>query len=184
MKYFLNIYQSWRWDETDEEAELSLAKHRDACTAYERRIQSIASKLDPEVLAITDPFYVDDAIVSQLMIDRINQRLDLTLRCGNIPNGYFDLKLTYKGAEMEASHEQTLREVAMETTGGTCFANECYCHELDVLDDGRLEHRFQFHEADWFPIRCGSLRVERVEQSSREIPPLSERVRVLPVVDR
>jgi len=176
LKYFLEVYQAWRWDETDEEAAESLKRLETACQAYEQRISFIADRLPPEVVAIADASHVDDAVVATLLFDRRSSNIQLVLRCGNIPDGYFDLVLSYEQAEMEPAHEHTLRRIAMETVGGMQTFHECYCHEIDFLPDARIEHRLIFHDADWFAIRCQGLSVQRQERPNRDIPPLSERV--------
>jgi len=52
-------------------------------------------------------------------------------------------------------------------------------HELDITEDGRIEHRLEFHvfmlESVEFSVRCSDILVRKVAKPDRRLPRLKER---------
>ena len=180
MKYFtLETYLAHPdWDADDESQDRWLATLKAEAAAYERRLNELKGRLPDNLMAIAPAWHVDDALVSRVCFDKANGWLLLTLRCGNIPDGYFDLTLRYEGVDISEDHLRVLSDIACNTSC-TQFDNDAYVHELDLLDNGRVEHRFLFYPGMWFAIRCDRMSWERTERRNRTLPRFKHRFRVV-----
>jgi len=47
--------------------------------------------------------------------------------------------------------------------------------EVDIVENGLIEHRFLFHPGHWFAVQCPSLEWERIERPDRTLPPMPDR---------
>ena len=147
-----------------------------AYDAYLSRIRKLESVRPSDVWTIADPYFVHDALVCRVKLDRTKKSLELVLRCGNLQIDYFDLVLNYEDAIMSNDSEFALACVARATETCTLFWGHCcYVHELDCTEDGGFKHSLLFHPGLYFTIDCSSLRWERVAQSDRNLPKLKDR---------
>lgn len=96
--------------------------------------------------------------------------------------GYYDLVLTYEHAYIMPAYEELLRRMARDTMNAW-HAPDLRRHEVEITEDGRVEHRLEFrgercgyNERDsWFAVRCGVLEWETVSRPDRELPELADR---------
>lgn len=164
MKYFTLAWYRQQ-HETEED-------YRSILDDYTRHLEAIRGVLSDDLLALANLTGVEDGLIIEARHDREQRRFTLTLRCGDLRMGYYDLVLTYKEAEITQPDEWILARIARRTTD---FGDEIASHELDVTPDGRIEHRLLFHPGRWFAIRCRTLQWEKVNQSNRELPFLPDR---------
>ena len=152
-------------------------KHRDYVPIfdnYTRHLESLQDILPEDLLALAKLPGVDDGLIIEARHDREQRRFTLTLRCGDLQMGYYDLALTYEEAEISQPDEWTLARIARITDGHRADTDIAY-HELDVTPDGKIEHRFLFHPGKGFAIRCRTLQWEKINQPDRELPYLPDR---------
>ncbi len=150
-------------------------KHRDYVVVfdkYTRHLESLQGVLPNDLLALARLPGVDDGLIIEARHDREQRRFTLTLRCGDLQVGYYDLVLNYDEAEISQPDEWILARIARMTTD---YGDDIAYHELDVTPDGKIEHRFLFHPGHWFAIRCRTLNWEKINQPDRELPTLPDR---------
>ena len=147
--------------------------YRAVFDAYTRRLESVRDTLSENLLILAKLPGVDDGLIVEARHEREQRRFMLTLRCGNLRMGYYDLVLTYEDAAISQPDAWILARIARMTNErrGDDIAN----HELDVTPDGRIEHRFLFHPGHWFAIRCRTLQWEKINRPNRELPVLPDR---------
>ncbi|MGI8924105.1 MAG: hypothetical protein ACR2HJ_08735 [Fimbriimonadales bacterium] len=168
--YTRALYDQLDDDDADPEALLTQAHD-----AYKQRLSEIAGTLG-DLISISHPFHVDNALIARLRHDREAGVLHLTLRCGNLIEGYRDLILAYHDVELDHADENILNDIAATTVGGQIFDHDVYCHELDVAEDARIEHRILFNcGPEEVAIRCRRLVHTKQDQPDRTLPALAER---------
>lgn len=162
MKYFtLDWYHA-----ADDDFDRDKAAH----DQYARHLEEMQGVLPADTLALARLLGVEDALVVKARHDRARQILSLTLRAGYIGIGYYDLILTYQGAEITPEDEQTLALVARTTLHAWRHESDLVRHELDVTEDGRIEHSMLFHPGRAFTIRCHNLIWVRLPRPNRDFP--------------
>jgi hypothetical protein len=163
------------YDHLDEDESDSAALLTQAHDAYKERLSEIEGRLG-DLMSISHQFHVDDALIARLNHDHRSAVLHLTLRCGNLIEGYRDLILAYHEVEVDQADEMTLNDIAATTIGGQDFEHDVYCHELDMTEDGRIEHRILFN---WGPrevvIRCRRIVYMEQDRLDRTLPPMGQR---------
>jgi hypothetical protein len=180
LKYFTLEWYHEREPDLDAPHEEVVAYFERAKDYYNRSAQALHDSLGqarPDLLPISSPYYVDDALLVSAELDSAAATLDLVLRCGNFPAGYFDLSLHYEGAEMTPEHEQVLAEISEGPQGDRIYSFDADVHEIEVIDDGRVEHRFMFHPGVWFGVRAEQVTWQRVERPDRSLPVVEPRFR-------
>ena len=145
-----------------------LALYRAAAHAYDEHLTTLRGVLPEGVLALTEPSGMEDGLIVRVEHDRFWNELTLTLRCGNLIVGYYDLFLFYEKAEVV--HDEVLTRIARTTLSDRRYDENLRYQELDVAPDGGIEHRMIFTNASWFAIRCRSLDWERVPRPDRKLP--------------
>lgn len=193
MRFFGFVFQEWHEDaEREDNIERHLALLATAVADYERHLQALPS-FPEELRRITQAFYVDDALFVRALYEPAKARLKLILRCGNIPDGYFDLILHYEGVEISPQDLDELARAARGAQTARRYEHDAYCHELDLLPDGSVEHSFLFHGSwnriatdQWervlpvmFTVRCKTLTWERIERPDRKLPRVRDRFRMV-----
>ena len=169
MRFFtLDVYNHW-YEHFDD---VLLDQVFDRYTAH---LESMNGKLPDNVLALAKLSGVDDGLVIRVQHDRSAQVLCLTMRCGDMLTGYYDLALVYEGATITPEHDQVLARVARTTKSHRTFTSDVAYHEVDSSDDGRIEHRLLFHPGVWFAIQCDVLRWDRISRPDRLLPPCPDR---------
>ena len=79
---------------------------------YRRHLEAMRGVLPPEVLELAVLPGVDDGLIVEVHHVRSQGMLLLILRCGDLQMGYYDLVLTYEGAEITLEHEWALARLA------------------------------------------------------------------------
>jgi hypothetical protein len=135
---------------------------------YRQRLRDLHGVLPDHVIALADLQGVGDGLLVRVDHRRDCRTLILTLRCGHLQMGYYDLVLEYSDASITTEHDQILAWIARTTKG--CWRHECDIayHEVDLADDGLIEHRLLFHYGLWFAVTCRSLAWETLPRSQRE----------------
>lgn len=137
-------------------------EHFAAINAYKDHLVSLSGRVPDHVLDLARMDGIDDGLIVSANHKRTARRMMLTLFCGYVQMGYFNLTLDYEEAEISEEDDRTLAMLA-NLTGIPPRKNcDLTAHEIDLLDDGRIEHRFLFFlimEGRWieFAIRCRSL---------------------------
>ncbi len=137
---------------------------------YIHHLEEMQSVLPADVLTLAWLKGVEDALVVKVRHNRARRVLSLTLRAGYIGIGYYDLVLTYLGAEITPEDEQTLALVARTTLHAWRHESDLFRHELDMTEDGRIEHSLLFHYGRAFTIRCENLVWVRLPRRDRNFP--------------
>ena len=170
MKFFtVDVYNSW-YSNYKEGSTLESALHN-----YDAYLESLKGILPARLLTLARLPGVDDGLVIEVKHDRNKSVIVLTLRCGHVQMGYYDLVLQYEGAEISAHDEQTLAQIARTTQDEVRHQSDLYRHELDVTTAGSIEHRLLFHPGVWFAIRCRTLRWDKVDRPGQKLPRVKER---------
>lgn len=166
MKFF--TIDAYRADDDEEPDGGTWVRALKAYIAYQ---DDLAPLIPERLLEFAQLQGVDDGLVVEVHHVRSQQRLLLILRCGFNDMGYYDLLLTYEGAEISPAHEWVLAQIAR---GGEDKYDLC-AHEVDLEEDGRIAHRILYHPGVWFGIRCRELRWETVSRPDRSLPRLQDR---------
>ena len=106
--------------------------------------------------------------------DRQAKHLQITIRCGHLQMGYYDLVLDYFGARISDEHDQILAVVA-RTTRDRNNSHDLRYQELDLSQDGRIEHRLMFRPGVWISIICDELTFQRVPKPDGKLPRFKDR---------
>jgi hypothetical protein len=142
--------------------------------AYEHHLMTLQDVLPPHVLELARLYGVDDGLIVDYSLDAPGETQTLILRCGDGPTGYYNLVLTYSGAEMSDEDTATLARLAQMHRDG--IHGDIAWHEVDITDDGRVEHRIIFHGNSWYKIpyqeiavRCDALIWEKIPVTNRDV---------------
>lgn len=147
---------------------------------YLRHLRALGSQLPPNVHALAMEWGVRDGLIVRVDHDREQGAMRLVLRCGDLHHGYFNLELTYRGAEILPSHDAALAEIARSTQTAKRFDYAVLFQELDATGAGGVEHRLIFRRGRddktiWFGVTCGELSWRRTPKQSRRLPPIPDR---------
>ncbi|RYG39319.1 hypothetical protein EON81_01435 [bacterium] len=142
--------------------------------AYIKHLKTLEGVLPDHVLELAKPSGVENGLLVRVRHHRARRVLKLVLRCGDIPTGYYDLLLTYRGAAISPEHDRVLAAVAAGTSS-VRHEFDLDSHELDVTEDGEIEHRLLFHPGVWLAIRCRSLEWARGPRPNRRLPRIKNR---------
>lgn len=152
---------------------------------YRRYLEGLRGALPDRVLELAEPSGMEDGLIVRVHHDRERHVLRLVLRCGHLQMGYYNLVLTYDGAEISPEHDLALATMARSSFSRTRFGCDLAYHELDVAEGGMIEHRLIFNAKEWyhpssggwiwFAVRCRELRWRRAPKRSRRLPPFADR---------
>ena len=170
MKYFDEKYLSLVNEDLPEfEAMHTVSK------AYEDYIESLRSKFGDQFVEFAQAYYVDDGLLVRAVMDREQGLFLLTLRCGNLVIGYFDLLLEYHGFVLSNDSFKRLERIArMNIPYRWTF--DIWLQEFELLEEGRIAHRIAFHDYDYnyqlleLTIQCAELKLFRKEMPDRKMP--------------
>lgn len=160
-------FQSPSWDDSPE----VWAAFRQA---HERHLEKIRGVLPEHVLELATLPGLEDGLIVEYCYDKKKRLLHLVLLCGDLQMGYYDLIITYQGAEITPEHEKTLTHLAQSIDEHICL----HRFEVDITEDNQIEHRLEFFTSDgkvWFAIRCEGLSWETVERPKQEFSPRPSR---------
>ncbi len=145
----------------------------------EDHLSTLRPILPPHVIAIGEEYGTEDGLIVKVSRSRSGKDLTLALRCCGM-EGCFDWILTYKDAEITPDDERTLARLARSVMIGKGNHDaDLARHELDITEDGRIEHRLEFHVfmrgCAEFAVRCSDILVRKIPKPDRELPRLKER---------
>ncbi|HYO79410.1 MAG TPA: hypothetical protein VE010_23290 [Thermoanaerobaculia bacterium] len=130
MTFMRFLTPEWRDGElTDEQYERAVAD-------YEKTLQSVRAALPAEMQQFLESSSLHDALVRKASLDR-DRTFRLALRSGDLQSGYMDVDLEYR--QVEELRGLPSVEAVLDDANAEIIA-----HEVDVLPDGSLEHRFLF----------------------------------------
>lgn len=152
-----------------------VAGFRRVIEAYARHLERMDQVLPPHVVELARLEGVDDGLLIDVRHDCPARTLQLTMRCGDLQMGYYDLVLTYEECSLSRQSEWSLARVARSTVSHCRHACDVAYHEVDRAADGRIVHRLLFHPGVALAIHCGALRWERIPTPGREFPRVRER---------
>lgn len=138
--------------------------------SYQRRLQQLAGVLPDRVLELSEPYGIENGLITRVRHDENRRKLQLTIRCGHLQMGYYDLALTYREAEISPEHDRVLASIARSTISARRHDAELFYQEIDLIDDGRMEHRLFFIPGIWISVRCEDLDWARVPRRDRRLP--------------
>ena len=158
MNYFTPAWHSGELD--DEVVEKSI---RD----YKRHLARLLPSLPPEVQRLATRISLHDGLLWEALVDRGQARLRLTLRCGDLQVGYFDLELEYAGVSFSLGAIEALRRLSAARLHRPWlpYFGEALYDEVDA-EDGLIVHRILF------------LRYNRVQAQARRRLFRQERQRI------
>ncbi|HLP00123.1 MAG TPA: hypothetical protein VK171_16120 [Fimbriimonas sp.] len=152
---------------------------------YSKHIESVSSMLDPRVIELSKLGDIDDALVSKIEWLRDGRNLRLTMRCGNLQVGYYNLVLTYVNAKISDPHKIVLSKIALGTRGQGSYDYDGALEEFDVVQNGRVAHRLLFNAIDWehprgnglvwFQVVASELRWKKVPRKGRRLTGVGKR---------
>ncbi len=157
--------------------------YREAClavqNAYREYWERIRHTLPPHIVALGEFSGVEEGLLWRVESSKRREALRLSLRCGNLVMGYYDLFLEYSHAEMSLEHESILIQIARSTLSRGRHTSDLRWHEIDVTETGGIEHRFEFYvhggEPIGFAIRCRDMYWQIVNRPNRNFPYRKER---------
>ena len=152
---------------------------------YLRYLHSLGNKIPDHIYSLVELEAVQDGLIVRARRISKGNILELTIRCGHLQMGYYNLTLRYLDAEISPDDDINLARIAR----GTYTSTRHYCdfahHEIDLCDDGRIEHRVMFFTRPscltgddgylCFTIRCRDIKWKRDGKASRRLPPFKER---------
>lgn len=83
--------------------------------AYRDHLRGLRGRLDEAALRLAEPAGFENGLVTRIKHGSTSGRLEITLRCGHLKMGYFNLTLTYEGAEMTPDDAVLLARIAQTT---------------------------------------------------------------------
>lgn len=152
---------------------------------YKAHLESLKDRLPGHVYELSKPSGMENGVIVRVDHDRSRRVIKLILRCGDMQMGYYNLELTYLDARILPKHDRTLAKIARSTQTQKSYGCDFGYQELDIGDDGRIQHRMIFlnrwqkldakRASRWFEIDCRELRWRRVPRRPRRLPPLQDR---------
>ena len=133
MKYFTS---AWARGELEDEAGTAFAD-------YKKHLASLLPKLPPDVLTLATNSNLHDGMLLQNVLDTEQATLLLTLRCGDLQVGYFDLELHYLHVLSPPATEGLAKLVANPSRGDLHHSESLY-DEVDIEGDVFV-HRILFY---------------------------------------
>jgi len=146
-----------------------------AMAAYNEHLAALRGVLPDDLLTLAHLPGVDDGLVVKVHHVRRLKALQLTLRCGGLPMGYFDLVLNYEGIELSPQTAWTLARIARTTKSDSRHEHDVAYHEIDRSEAGGVTHRFLFHPGVLVQFSCQCLRWEKIARPDRTLPSLPDR---------
>jgi len=153
--------------------------------AYRRHLACLRGILPESVLELAEPSGMENGLIVYVARDRTRSILRLVLRCGDLQMGYYNLVLTYKGAELTPEHDDALAMIARTTKPQRIFECDLAYQEVDTSEDGSIVHSLIFYGRacpesasarwPWFSIRCRELKWHREPKRTRRLPPSQDR---------
>lgn len=131
---------------------------------YRAHLANIGHLLPSNLLFVAAHLSLHDGLFKGVAHHQAARQLDIRLRCGDLPSGYFDLELSY--------HEATI--LTEPTVGLNGLVNnaeyEILYDEVDVADGGVYEHRMLLWPDGEVALRFSSFMYEQIAVADRDAP--------------
>lgn len=164
MRFFTRDWASGGRD--DAHADTVLDEYRAHCAR-------IASCVPEQLSEFMETVSLHDGLIVEGTFDAGQQRLDLTIRCGDLQSGYRDVRLAYSGVKLRPA----------ELDGASTILNrpesEMLYDEIDVLPEGLLAHRMLFWPSGEIEFRFAGFAFEVQRRESREFGARGNRFKTL-----
>ncbi len=132
--------------------------------AYRAHLAEIGRHLPADLLFLATHLSLHDGLFKGVAQHPTARQLDIRLRCGDRPSGYFDLKLVYLGATL----------VTEPTIGLNGLVNnpayEVLYDEVDIDDKGLWEHRLLLWPDGEVALRFSGSTYARIPVPDRHAP--------------
>ncbi|CUU38537.1 MAG: hypothetical protein K6U12_10030 [Armatimonadetes bacterium] len=148
--------------------------------ACRRHHESLRGRLPEHALELLNLQGVDDGLLVEAVYERKTRTLQLTLRCGHLLMGYYDLTLVFREASLSPHSRTTLRRIAETTKGDGIWEYELYRFELDTTPSGGIILRLEFlgfYDDPWFEVRCKELQWHTKPVADPKLPVIPRRYR-------
>jgi hypothetical protein len=153
MKWFTRQWQSG--DPSDDESEKVVA-------AYWAHVESLLPRLPATVRALAQGMSLHDGRIRRCLVDSPGSKITLTLRCGELASGYFDLELTYCDVVMLGKTLKQLKSVAGDPS------TEALYDEIDSGGQGRWVHRILFWPYREVSVQFRQLELRMIPRKNRD----------------
>lgn len=141
---------------------LSDAEYEQRLSAYDEHLAKILSSLTPSARILATSIEVHDALLEEVVLEPARQKLSLSLVCGDLQEGYFDLQIRYLGVDPGSFDRLGWERIAAASK------SELLYHELDLSAGDGFEHRFLFHPYREVAIQFRSLSLRVADRADRE----------------
>jgi hypothetical protein len=149
---------------------------RDTWADYQSHLENLRGQVPDSLLELALLPGVDDGLIVGTQTLMQGRLFILILRCGDFPEGYYDLVLKYRHVEIDDQDREKLLHLA-KLHRQNIHGDLAY-HEIAITEEGRIEHCFLFHENSYaslpyqeVTIRCRELHWEKVSRPNRDLPP-------------
>lgn len=152
---------------------------------YLRYLHSLGNKIPDHIYSLVELEAVQDGLLVRARRIPKDNILEIIIRCGHSQMGYYNLILRYVDADISPEDDLNLARIARSTFTSTRHCSDFAHYEIDLCDDGRIEHRVMFFTRPsrltgdegylCFTIRCCDINWKRDRKASRRLPPFKER---------
>lgn len=158
MKYFTPAWH--RGDLTDEASGRAFGD-------YQRHLAGLLPNLPPEVRMLAARVNIHDGLLWEVAVNLELGTLRLTLRCGDLQVGYFDLELEYEQVDLIPELTEALRKLAVARLNlpKSRSSNSALYDEVD-RNYAFVVHRILFWHEDWRHRQAGR-RLRRQRRDGR-----------------
>jgi len=158
MKYFTRTWwqRTYEGDCTDEEANKPFKD-------YSLHIKQIAPKLPSTLLALNE-ISLHDGLFKAVCLNSAAKSVSMTLRCGDLQVGYFDLYLNYENALVIDNTVAGLDSIMNNQK------YEIIYDEVGILEENRFEHGVLIYPEGELIIQFSDFTFSRRDVANRDSP--------------
>ncbi len=140
----------------------------DACIpAYHAHLHQIAAQLTPSLRTFIQAINLHDGLIHQVCVDYAQHSLVVTIRCGDLQQGYHDLIVSYRDVALEQLDRPILALAASNPS------MEILSDEVDVMRDGRFCHSLLFAPSPEITVIFGDLSYHVEQRADRLLPDIT-----------
>ncbi|MHB9134673.1 MAG: hypothetical protein ACYDBB_26675 [Armatimonadota bacterium] len=142
--------------------ELTDAEVDSICISYQRHIDAIVNIIPVEIAELAQTSLHDGLLCRAVVKPNANELL-LSLRCGDLQIGYYDIDIHYYGVVVDTQLLEVLSRRARDRH------TEILAGEIDIKADGRFVHRLIFWPDDEVEIVFSSIHLVRQSRLDRKV---------------
>jgi hypothetical protein len=137
----------------------------DACIpAYQAHLNQIAPHLTPHLHAFIYTINLHDGQMHHVRIDHDHRSIAVTIRCGDLQQGYQDVVITYTDVALDQVDRTILALAASDPK------MEILADEIDLISTGAFRHSFLFAPLHEITIIFGDFSYQVYPKSDRRLP--------------